>query len=265
MGGGGGCCICNCCIGNCCVGNAIKEFFSNLFGGGSSGSSSGGRTESYDDKSAELEATIKVQNALTQFREDTRDRSERLENDIIKESRETLDEFLKDVKKYNNIKYGGSRLNVNIGQIERENRKTEDKIHGFIVKRVAKRISLDDNECLEILKLDAGKEKEKRLDEFYKKVLKEAIKDLEEILRDAMEKQTDIVEDHISSRIESIVNTVTNKTNDFNKIQQVKNSDESKMEQEQIKLSHFVTMCDVGLSILSEPVVQVSSNMIAKV
>ena len=248
MGGGGGCCVGNfCCIGNCCVFVKLQEWLS----GGSSGSSSGGRTESYD-KSAELEATVKVQNALTQFREDTRSRSEKLENEIIKESRETLDDFLNDVKKYNNIKYGGSRLNVNIGQIERENRKTEDKIHGFIVKRVAKRISLDDNECLEILKLDAGKEKEKRLDEFYKKVLKEAIKDLEEILRDAMEKQTDIVEDHISSRIESIVNTVTNKTNDFNKIQQVKNSDESKMEQEQIKLSHFVTMCDMGLSLLAE-------------
>ena len=247
MGGGGGCCVGNlCCIGNCCVFAKLKEWL----GGSSRGSSSGGRTESYDDKSAELEATIKVQNALTQFRDDTRNRSERLENEIIKESRETLDDFLNDVKKYNNIKYGGNRLNVNLSQIERENRKTEDKIHGFIVKRVAKRVSLDDDECLAILKLNAGKEKENKLDEFYKKVLKEAIKDLEEVLRDAMEKQTDIVEDHISSRIENVVSIVTNKTNDFNKIQQVKNSDESKMEQEQIKLSHIVAMCNQGLSLL---------------
>ena len=186
--GGGGCCRGNCCVGNCCVSNYS--------------SSSGGSTSSYDARAAELEQTIKVQNALTEFREDTRAKSEKFENDVIKASRETLDAFLKDVKKYNNIKYGGNRLNVNLSQIERENRKTEDKIHGFITKRVSKRASLDDTECLAILKLDAGKEKQQKLNDFYKKILNEAIKDLSEVLRDAMEKQTDIVEDHISSRIE---------------------------------------------------------------
>lgn len=276
MGGGGGCCVgncCigNCCIGNCCVGNAIKTFFNDLFGSGSSsgssssgssggGSSSGessshgswsaGRTESYDSSRADLEATVRVQKALTAFRTDTQSRSTKLENEIIKESREALDNFIDELKIYNKIRYGNKKLNINLNNIEREQRKTEDKIHGFIVNRIAKRISLDDEECYEILKLEPGKEKTKRLDEFYRKVLKEAVLELTDILRDTMEKQTDIVEERIQQRIDSIVDICETKATDFEKIQKLKEKDESKIEQEQIRLSHYVALCEYGMSIL---------------
>ena len=153
MGGGG------CCIGNCCVANRVKEFFRKIFGK-SSGSSSGGDTESYDRDKADIEMTLRVQQALTDFRTDTQSRSEQLENDIVKESREYLDEFLAELRRYNKIQYGRKRLNLNLNSLERENRKTEDMIHGFIVKRVSKRISLDDAECTDILKMDRGKKKE---------------------------------------------------------------------------------------------------------
>ncbi|MBQ8135096.1 MAG: hypothetical protein IJ192_11940 [Clostridia bacterium] len=245
MGGSG------CCVSNCCVANRIKSFFRNLFGK-SKGSSSGGSTSSYDSNVADLELTVKVQNALTEFREDTREKSERLENDIIKESRGALDEFIREIKKYNKIRYGGSMLNINISQLERENRKTEDQIHGFIVNRVSKRISLDDAECLEILKLDPGAEKTKRLDNFYKKVLKEAIRELTDILRNAMEKQTDIAEDYIQRRIDSILYTVQNKTEEFQKIENVKKSGQAKMEEEQIRLAHMISLCELGLGQLEQ-------------
>ena len=126
MGGGG------CCIGNCCVANRVKEFFRKIFGK-SSGSSSGGDTDSYDRDKADIEMTLRVQQALTDFRTDTQSRSEQLENDIVKESREYLDEFLAELRRYNKIQYGRKRLNLNLNSLERENRKTEDMIHGFNV------------------------------------------------------------------------------------------------------------------------------------
>lgn len=247
MGGGGGCCVGNfCCIGNCCVGNIIrkiKEFFK-----GSSGSSSGGEIDKIEDPTkADLEMTVKVQHALTEFRTDTQSRSEQLENDIVKESREYLDEFLAELRRYNKIQYGRKRLNLNLNSLERENRKTEDMIHGFIVKRVIKRISLDDDECTNILKMDPGKEKKEALDAFYKKVLKEAISDLSEELKNSMEKQTDNVEDKIQQRIDSIVEICETKSDEFEQIQKVKESDEAKLESEQLRLSYFVALCDYGI------------------
>lgn len=239
---GGGCCIGNCCIGNCCIGNFLKKLF-----GHSRGSSSGGRTDSYDVNTADLETTVRVQHALTEFRTDTQDRSEKLENEVIKESREFLDEFLDDIRKYNKIRYGNRRLNINLSHIERENRKTEDEIHGFIVKRVSKRASLDDSECAKILKMDSGKEKEQALDKFYKKILKEAVLELEEVLRNAMEKQTDMVEDKIQQRIDGIMDIYESKVAEFEKIQTVKQSGEVQIEQEQIRLAHHVALCEYAL------------------
>ncbi|MBQ7433517.1 MAG: hypothetical protein IJV50_08710 [Lachnospiraceae bacterium] len=240
MGSGGGCCIKNCCVFD--IGGAIKRIF-----GGSKGSSSGGRTESYDSNVAELEATIKVQKALTEFKTDTQNRSTKFEEDIIKESREYLDEFINDMRKYNKIRYGGRSLNINISSIERENRKTEDKIHGFIVKKVATRISLDDSECLGILKMDAGAAKTNKLDEFYQKVLKEAVLELSDILRNSMEKQSDNIEERIQQRIDGIMDICETKTSEFERIQDVKESGEDEMEREQLRLSHIIAMCDYGI------------------
>lgn len=244
MGGGGGCCIGNCCVKDCCVINLIgriKDFFK------SSGSSSGGNDDNYDREKASMEQTIKVQNSLTKFRTDTQSRSAKLENEIVNESREYLDEFLSELRRYNKIQYGRKRLNLNLNSLERENRKTEDMIHGFIVKRVSKRISLDDAECTDILKMDRGKQKEEALDAFYKKVLKEAISDLSQELRNSMEKQTDNVEDKIQQRIDSIVEICETKSDEFERIQKVKESDEAKMESEQLRLSYFIALCDYGI------------------
>lgn len=221
-----------------------------IFGSGKRGSESTGATESYDERSAGVNETYKLQQALSEFREDTREKSNKFENDIIKESREAIDVLIADVKKYNKIRYGGNALNVNISQMEREQRKTEDEIHGFIVGKVSKRISLDDEECKSILKLDAGRNKTKKMNEFYKKVLIEAMTDLKKLLRDSMKSQTIIVEDHIVSRMNTITYTVTGKTNEFNNIKDIKDTDESKMEQEQIRLSYLISLCDKTLNII---------------
>ena len=244
MGGG-------CCVGNCCVGKVFKDI-KDFFFGSSSGSKSGGRTSSYDPQQAQLEETLRVQKALTEFRTDTQDRSTKFENSVIIESREYLDKFLKEVKKYNKISYAGRSLNINISNIERENRKTEDNIHGFVVKRVSKRISLDDSECLEILKLDAGSKKTKELNTFYHKVLTESVIELTSILRDSMEKQTDIIEERLQQRIDSILDTFEIKTLEFEKIQELKNNDENDIEKEQLRLSYLMAICDLGLSFIDK-------------
>ncbi len=246
MGGGGGCCIAKFCT-NCCVGKIIRAIIENF---SSKGSRSGGQIDRFDADKADLQATIKVQKALTEFKTDTQNKCQIFEENTIKESREYLDAFISELRKYNKIRYGSRSMNININSIERENRKTEDTIHGFIVKRVSKRISLDDTECLEILKMDAGKAKEEALDAFYKKVLKEAVRELSDELQDIMEKQTDNVCERIQHRIDSIVDICEAKEAEFDGIRKVKEKDEDAVEQEQIRLAHHVALCEYGLAIL---------------
>ena len=170
MGGGGGCCIGNFCS-NCCVFQAIKKLFC------SDSCCVGNHPIVQQGKGNEnnVDIILRVQEALQSFTQDAEDRGEKFENAVIKESRESLDAFVDDLRKYNQIRYGNRRLNINISNIERENRKTEDKIHGFIVKRVKKRISQDDTECRELLEMEPNGEKTKKFNEFYQKILKEAV------------------------------------------------------------------------------------------
>ena len=250
MGGGGGslCCVGNCCIGNCCITKVIKDIFC------SDSCCVGNRskdTESYDKENADIQMTLKVQQSLTEYKTDAQSRCAKLENEVIKESREHLDSFIDDLRKYNNqIRYGRRRLNINISNIERENRKTEDKIHGFIVKRVIKRVSLDDDECTEILKMDKGDAKKEKFNVFYRKVLKEAVEELTKELQTGMEENTDRVCDTIQRRIDSIVDVCESKTEEFENIRKVKEKDEAAVEQEQLRLTHFVAMCEYGLNLL---------------
>ncbi len=247
MGGGGGCCV-----GNfpCCVAKALRDTVKKIF---CSDSCCVGNTPiQYDNKTDKenLEANLRAQEALTIFKTDAENRSEKLENEVLRESRENLDNFISDLRKYNQIKYGRRKLNINISNIERENRKTEDKIHGFIVKRVVKRISLDDTECLEILKMNPDGEKTKKFNAFYMKVLKEAVLELKDELKTGMEENTDRVCDTIQRRIDSIVDVCENKTEEFENIRKVKEKDEAAVEQEQLRLTHFVAMCEYGLNLL---------------
>lgn len=81
MGGGGGCCIGNCCVANCGLIQRIKDFFcSNSCCVGNSVS----KEERYDSEKADLQATVRIQNALNEFKNDSQTKSDRLENDIIK-------------------------------------------------------------------------------------------------------------------------------------------------------------------------------------
>ena len=102
------------------------------------------------------------------------------------------------------------------------------------------------------MRLDPGRQKTRRLNEFYRKVLTEALTELKDLLREAMKNQVLIVEDHIVGRMDTITYTVTSKTNEFNKIQDIKDTDESKMEQEQIRLSYLIAMCDKSCAIMDE-------------
>ena len=244
----GGCCIGNCCVGNCCIGNFHLPCLFNrskcCVGNHASSTSS-------TDENSSANELYKMQVSLQEFCEESRNRGDSVENEIIKESRVYLDELIKDVKRYNKITYGKKRLNINIERMERENRKTEDAIHGFIVNRVMKRMSLDDKECAEICKMSAGESKKQKFNDFYIKILKDAVNELSDTLRGSMENQSDKICDIIQSRIDSIYETCENKKSEFERIQSVKESGEADIENEQLRLSYMVALCDLGLNVLN--------------
>lgn len=71
-------------------------------------------------------------------------------------------------------------------------------ITGGIKDPLAKRMSLDDSECLSILKMDSGTDKKQAMTNFTKKVIKEALNNLSKNVRAALTDQTEDIQDYLS-------------------------------------------------------------------
>lgn len=229
----------------------IVEKVKDFFGGTTSRrSSSYAREDSYDSQTASLQETMRINQSLTEFRLDIERESDQLERDVIKESRYTLDQFLKSIRAYNNKIYGGRKLNINIDAIERENRDTEDMIHGYIKKRVQKRVSLDDNECLEILKMQKGSQKSAAMKRFMDKVLRDALSDLSNELRKITYKQCDNVIDKIQSRLYDIEESSADAVTQFEAISLMRESDEVGLETKKAEYMCNISMCEYAIAVL---------------
>ena len=71
-------------------------------------------------------------------------------------------------------------------------------ITGGIKDPLAKRMSLDDAECLRILKMDAGSDKKMAMTRFTRKVIKEALDNLSKNVRISLNDQTEDIRDYLS-------------------------------------------------------------------
>lgn len=253
MGGGGGCGRCGkwtpCFDSPGCfdVGGRVKGLFRKTSDHTSSYISS---EDIYDKDKSTIQQTMRINNALTDFRAETEIQTDTTENQIIKLSRSGLDQFLNMLTKQNEKTFAGRRLNLNISAIERDNRESEDMIHGFIKKRVMKEVSLDNDECLSILGMEKGEEKKKAMKKFLDKVMSKAITDLSEELRKVIRRQSENVEDRVQVRIDEIEVSLNDNMKKFEKIKSLKETDSAELEKEKLELISVSSICSMGMALL---------------
>lgn len=165
------------------VGEAIQDVCSGC-------SSSVGGESSYDRNTANVYSTEKLNELLMEFSEKSLKKSEELEKrciQMVEKYCDTLIQFLREtsaiIKDTSNLK-----------RVERNRSKIKGTITGSVKNPMAKRMSLDDSECLKILKLDSGTEKKKQMKKFSKKVINEAFSNLSVKVRDVLNEQSEDIE-----------------------------------------------------------------------
>lgn len=208
------------------------------------------RQESYDASTAQLEQTIRIQEELTTFRLKCERESDELEKGALKESRKNLDDMMDFLKSINEKSYAGQKLKINLERLQKDNRQTEDIINGYIKKRIQKRVSLDDDECLRILKMDVGSDKEKEMTNFLNKILQESMSGLIKEINKSLKKQLENVEDQINARIDSYTELSEEKMKAYQELERIKTSDEHELEEKIIGLEYKCALSDLGLDIL---------------
>lgn len=217
-----------------------------VFGEETRGTSSKiGKEESYSSEKAQIAETARINNTLTEFRNKIEKRSDKIESEVLSMSREYIDELIKELKKINNQKYAGQSLNLNIESIERQNRKTEDTIHGHIKKHIQKRISIDDEQCLEILKMETGSDKEKKMTDFINLVLKESMEELSKKIKKVLTEQADNITEKIEDRIIVYENSASEKISGCEEIINLKGKDEKALEKKVGKVAYKLSLCEL--------------------
>ncbi len=203
--------------------------------------------ESYDRGSAKIAETQRINKILSDFSLNLQKQADDIENIAIKESQIYFDELISVLAKIN---IDGD-IKINIDKIKRELAKVNHNIRGSFKRHLAKRVSIDDIECLEILKMDAGSAKESAMKKFGNKVLKEAKEELCHNIKEALFDQQKYISDEVNEKINVVILNLKDLNSKVAEFEMLKQSDEEKIEFEKLSCINKIQCTESLLSILS--------------
>lgn len=86
---------------------------------------------------------------------------------------------------------------VNLRRVKHSKSNIVKRINGAVKNPLAKRMSLDDAECLRILKMESGNAKKEAMTRFTQKIIGEALQNLSKQVREALDEQREWIEEYL--------------------------------------------------------------------
>lgn len=203
-----------------------------------------GKTDRYDKERARLEETKRINMILTEFSLNLENKADEIEKTAIEESKVYFEQLIKEL---NNSK---SDTGINVSRIERTMSRVEREIKGNLKTYISKRVSIDDSECLEILKLEAGYKKENEMKKFSEKILQQGLNNLVKDIKDVIKEQNDIVTEVIEERLEDINSNLDRKIKDFNLLESSKLKTEKEVEKVKKELNLKIKLSEACINSL---------------
>lgn len=188
-------------------------------------------TESYDRESARVLETQRINKALSQFSLNLQTKADELEEEAVEESKVYFEYFIKELRDANST----SGMKININKIKRELLKIEKNIKGSFKNHLSKRISLADQECLQVLKMEAGTQKEAAMKKLGNKVLKEAREQLCDSIKECLIDQQEYIEEQIIDRIDEMILSLKELSDRVTEFEALKQTNEGQIEVEKGK------------------------------
>lgn len=166
-----------------------------------------------DTKNADTDDIMSLNAILTDYRKDVKSATMELENNIKDICKDVFEGILESLE-FVNEQFEFYRINAFKRKI---NRFTEE-IDGIFEKHTAKRISLDDNECIAILKMMPGDLKGKRMKELKEVVFKESIDEIIKKVNDFMNDFLDEMKYSVENKIDGISDKIQEKADVFEEL-----------------------------------------------
>ncbi|RUL49886.1 hypothetical protein [Lysinibacillus antri] len=211
-----------------------------------------GQEDEYNPETARIEETKRINESLRDYTRSLEPVADKFERDCLNTCRENINLLVEDIKKINVQDYNGKKLNININRLERKLQSVEKNVIGKIKNELSRKVSIDDSECLNILKMKKGQAKENAMKEFSNRVFSNSLVELSETIRETVNEQCSLITDQIEDRLEEITNSLQEISMQFDEIEQLKEKDAEVLEQKKCDLYFTLSICDMVLSELHQ-------------
>lgn len=151
--------------------------------------------KSYEKREANIYTTDRLNEILVSFSEGYFNQATTIENICISKVEEYYDKLISIIESAPGVTYN----NANLRALKNGKSRISKNISGGIKEPLAKRMSIDDSECLAILKMDAGNEKKQAMSRFSQQVIKEALNNLAKNVRNTLNDNTEDIQDYLSN------------------------------------------------------------------
>lgn len=220
---GGGCCIGDC--GFCCIADCgfccVMDFCSDS--GccvGDSPSPRGSSGESVD-----------IANELAEMCEVAARKALEEENNIIEQVNGGVEDFLRVIQEINEKAYGGRKLNINEVGLREENQRLINETRGFIGRRLSDRLVNTDAEVSVILAERNKHERKKNFDDFYNRILKEAMEALAKRIEESGKKQWELIVGALDQRMAEVESSMDRIEHEYGELIEKREHEKSKADE----------------------------------
>lgn len=224
------------------VGGYVADKVLGLFGSSEETSRRVGESDSYDRETASSAQTIQIQHALSEFKNEAAHQASQLEDEMITQLEDYFDRLLDEIEKLDTQKITSFPLTIPTQSIKRDNRKLIRSIRGKLKAALLPRVSLDDKECEQILRLESGEEKKGKMLHFINATLKNAVQDLQRDIKDGVADCVENTKEKLEGSLSFVQNACQKSLDELERLKQSEGKEASEKEQIQLKLLENITM-----------------------
>ena len=207
-----------------------------------------GRTSSYDRYTASEAQTVNVADALSGFSIGLKGQATVIEQQSKQCVEDYFDDMIGVVQEMESA-LGNCAATRNL---KSQKRLIVQSIDGQLSNVLARRVALTDSECLAILSLQPGFEKERKMNDFGRKVIQEGLDNLASALEKSLTSASESVVEELDAAATEQRQDLERLIEQLNAVTEKRTKDSGNVEEAMLPLANKLTACDLALELMGE-------------
>lgn len=192
----------------------------------------------FNPEKSEANEIADLHKLLVEYRQNISAAADEIEREMIVECSMMLKEIMEVFEEQNKT----LKL-VRTESVKRKFNRASKELKGTFAEYVEKRFSLDDAECVKILKLPAGDLKNQRLQDMKQNVFIQAGNEIIRRIKDTVDDFSETVEDAFDEHLERSEKAIQDKTDSFEELEKGLDGDAKSLESVILKADYLIAVC----------------------